>query len=282
MKKILVPYDFSEVARHALNFACEIADKSSAEIILLNVIEHPTPDSFKTMGIQNMDPMEQLYIKKMVEQVEARLNAVGTESQYSDEKILYKIQLGNAFNTIIDQIVEEAVDLVVMGTEGADGLNELFVGSNAEKVVRKATCPVITVQNKCEIEPIEKIVFASDFQHTDNTFVGQLKSLQSTLGAQLKIVKINTPASFTSTRHDMKQMEEFVSKNGIENYTIEIYNYKNEEDGIIYYAEDVNADMIALGTHQRRGVGHFLSGSIAEDVTNSSPLPVWTAHLKVD
>lgn len=280
MKKILVPYDFSEVSKHALNFACEIADNSKSEIILLNVIEHPTPDSFKTMGIQNMDPMEQLYIKKMVEQVEAKLNAVGLEAK--SDKILYKIQLGNAFNTIIDQIVDENVDLVVMGTEGADGLNELFVGSNAEKVVRKASCPVITVQNKCEIEPIEKIVFASDFQNTDNTFVAQLKALQSTLGAQLKVVKINTPASFTSTRHDMKQMEEFVNKNGIENYTLEIYNYKNEEDGIIYYAEDVKADMIALGTHQRRGVGHFLSGSIAEDVTNHSPLPVWTAHLKVD
>ena len=141
---------------------------------------------------------------------------------------------------------------------------------------------VITVQNECKIEPIEKIVFASDFQNTDNTFVSQLKALQTTLGAQLKVVKINTPASFTSTRHDIKQMNEFVSKNGIENYTIEIYNYKNEEDGIILYAEDVEADMIALGTHQRRGVGHFLAGSIAEDVTNHSPIPVWTAHLRVD
>lgn len=282
MKKILVPYDFTDVAKHALNFACEIAEKSDSKIILLNVIEHPTADSFMTMGIQNVDPMEQLYVKKMVEQVEAKLNAVGTESQYADDKIFFKIQLGNAFNTIIDQIVEENVDLVVMGTEGADGLNEFFVGSNAERVVRKASCPVITVQNKSEIEPIEKIVFASDFQNTDNTFVSQLKALQTAFGAELKIVKINTPASFTSTRHDMKQMEEFAHKNGIENYTLEIYNYKNEEDGIIYYAEDVKADMIALGTHQRKGVGHFLAGSIAEDVTNHSKIPVWTAHLRVD
>ena len=282
MNKILVPYDFSKVSRHALGFACEIAEKSNAAIILLNVIEHPTQDFFSKMGVKSLDPMEQLYVKKMVEQVEAKLNAVGTEAQFSDDKIFYKIQLGNAFNTIIDQIVDERVDLVVMGTEGTDGSNELFAGSNAERVVRKATCPVITVQNKCEIEPIEKIVFASDFENTDNTFVSQLKTLQATLGAQLKVVKINTPASFTSTRHDMKQMREFVNKNDIQNYTIEIYNQKNEVDGIMFYAEDVEADMIALGTHQRRGVGHFLSGSIAEDVTNHSPIPVWTAHLRLD
>ncbi|WP_436515896.1 universal stress protein [Ekhidna sp. To15] len=280
MKRILVPYDFSKVSEHALDFACQIADKAGSEIMLLNVIEHPTADSFKTLGMQNVDPMEQLYIKKMYETVQEKLEGVVTAAKYSDELITTKIQLGNPFNTIIDQIVEEKMSMLVAGTEGADGLNEYFVGSNAEKIVRKASCPVITIQDKCELEPIEKIVFASDFQHTDDDFVAQLKEMQNTFDAQLNIVKINTPASFTSTRHDTKQMEEFVKKYAIENYTIEIYNYKNEEDGIILYSEDIEADMIALGTHQRKGVGHFLSGSIAEDVVNHSKIPVWTTHLK--
>lgn len=280
MKKILVPYDFSKVSEHALNFACQIAGKANSDIIILNVIEHPTADSFKTLGMQNVDPMEQLYIKKMYETVQAKLNDVAVAANYSNDHIYTKIQLGNPFNTIIDQVTEEKVSLMVVGTEGAEGLNEYFVGSNAEKIVRKATCPVITVQNKCEIEPIEKIVFASDFQHTDDHFIGQLLDLQRKFEAQLNIVKINTPASFTSTRHDTKQMEDFVKKYKIENFTIDIYNYKNEEDGIILYAEDIKADMIALGTHQRKGVGHFLAGSIAEDVVNHSQFPVWTAHLK--
>ncbi len=279
MKRILVPYDFSEVSEHALDFACQIADKVQSEIMLLNVIEHPTADSFKTLGIQNVEPMEQLYIKKMYEIVQNKLNDVVTATKYADDMISTKIQLGNPFNTIIDQIVEEEMSLLVVGTEGSEGLNEFFVGSNAEKIVRKATCPVITIQNKCELEPIEKIVFASDFQHTDDNFVSQLKNMQETFDAQLNIVKINTPASFTSTRHDSKQMEAFVEKYSIKNFTTEIYNYKNEEDGIIYYAEDIEADMIALGTHQRKGVGHFLAGSIAEDVVNHSKVPVWTAHL---
>lgn len=280
MKKILVPYDFSKVSEHALDFACQIAGKANSDIILLNVIEHPTADSFKTLGMQNVDPMEQLYIKKMYETVQAKLNDVAVAANISNDHIYTKIQLGNPFNTIIDQITEEKVSLLVVGTEGAEGLNEYFAGSNAEKIVRKATCPVITVQNKCEIEPIEKIVFASDFQNTDDYFVGQLLDIQRKFDAQLNIVKINTPASFTSTRHDTKQMKDFVKKYKIENYTIDIYNYKNEEDGIILYAEDIKADMIALGTHQRKGVGHFLAGSIAEDVVNHSQFPVWTAHLK--
>lgn len=277
MKRILVPYDFSEISAHALDFACQIADKVESEIMLLNVIEHPTADSFKTLGMQDIDPMEQLYIKKMYEIVQSKLADVISNAKY--QNISSKIQLGNPFNTIIDQIVEEKVSLLVVGTGGSDGLDEFFVGSNAERIVRMAKCPVITIHGKCELEPIENIVFASDFQHTDDGFVSELKELQKTFEAHLNIVKINTPASFTSTRHDRKQMEEFVEKYSIDNYTIDIYNHRNEEDGIVLYAEDVKADMIALGTHQRKGVGHFLAGSIAEDVVNHSKLPVWTTHL---
>lgn len=278
MNKILVPYDFSAVAEHALDFACQIAEKADGEITLLHVIEHPSSDFFEKMTISD-SPMEQLYIKKMYERVSEKLAEIISSARYADEKIRSKIQLGNAFNTIISQITEEKADLLVVGTEGAEGLDEYFVGSNAEKIVRRSPCPVITIQNKCELDPIEKIVFASDFMNTDDSFIAQMKEVQSLFGAELKIVKINTPASFTSTRHDKKQMVEFVEKYNIENYTIDIYNYKNEEDGIIYYAEDVEADMIALGTHQRKGVGHFLAGSIAEDVVNHSRVPVWTAHL---
>ena len=279
MKRILVPYDFSPVSEHALDFACQIAGKIESEIMLLNVIEHPTADSFKTMGIQNVDPMEQLYIKKMYEKVSEKLDEI--VSQHPDGMISTKIQLGNPFNTIIDQVVEERAELLVVGTEGAEGLNEYFIGSISEKIVRNASCPVITLRDKAEVDPIEKIVFASDFINTDAGLISRLKELQATFEAQLKIVKINTPASFTSTRHDTRQMEEFIEKYDITNYTIDIYNYKNEEDGVVLFAEDVEADMIALGTHQRKGVGHFLAGSIAEDVVNHAPMPVWTAHLNV-
>ena len=277
MKRILLPYDFSKVSEYALDFACQIACNAKSEIMLLHVIEQPTEDSFKTMGMQNVDPMEALYIKRMYEKVQSKLADVISSADYSN--ISSKIQLGNPFNTILDHILCEKVSLLVVGTEGSNGLDTFFAGSNTQKIVRRASCPVITLQDKHELDPIEKIVFASDFQHTDHEFVSKLKEFQQTFEAQLNIVKINTPASFASTRHDKKQMKGFVDKYALNNYTIDIYNYKNEEDGIIHYADDIGADMIALGTHQRKGVGHFLAGSIAEDVVNHSRFPVWTSHL---
>ncbi len=279
MKRILVPYDFSKVSEYALNLACQISERIDSAIMLLHVIEHPTINSFKTMGVPLEDPMEQIYIKKMYENIQKKLHEIIMSAEYSDKKIASKIQLGNPFNTIINQITEEKVSLIIVGTDGSEGLNEFFVGSNAEKIVRYAQCPVITVQNQCKNEPIKKIIFASDFEHTQDPFVNQIKDLQRTFDAQLNIVKINTPSSFTSTRNDMKQMTEFVKKYAFENYTIDIYNNKNEEDGIMLYAEDIQADMIAVGTHQKKGIGHFLVGSIAENIVNNSKIPIWTANL---
>lgn len=279
MKKILVPYDFSEVSRHALNFACQIATKYKGKIHLLHVIEQPGEDSVKTLGVQEMDPMEQVYIKKLIDVTEKKLNEIINDAAFANEDITYNLRLGNAYKGVIQEVAESEADLMVVGTEGAEGLSEFFVGSYAEKIVRNAPCPVISLQNEANLDEIKKIVLASDFLHTPEAFIERVKRLQSYLGAELNIVKINTPASFTSTRHDMAQMEDFVEKHNIENCTIDIYNYKNEEDGIIFFAEDIEAEMIAIGTHQRKGIGHFLAGSIAEDIVNHSEIPVFTAFL---
>lgn len=280
MDKILVPYDFSSVAKDALNLAAEVAEANdSCSITVVNVIEHPTPETLKTMGVSDMDPMEELYIKKLLKTIEEKLEIVIADSSYADLKLEYKIVIGQPFQEISAMINTEKIDLVVMGTSGSDGLEEFLVGSNAERMVRFSKCPVLTVHEESHISDIDEIVFASNFEGVPAAFVYKLKELQNSFSAKMKIVKINTPASFTTTRHDKKQMEDFISEFDIKNCSYDIYNYSNEEDGIIAYAEDIDADLIAIGTKQRRGIGHFFSGSIAEDVVNHAKVPVWTFGL---
>ena len=280
MNKILVPYDFSSIAKNALNLAAELAEKAkNCSVTVINVIEHPTPETLKTMGISDVDPMEELYIGKLMKTIEEKLEIVVADSTYADIDIKYKIVIGQPFKEISEVISTQKIDLVVMGTSGSDGLEEFLVGSQAERMVRFSTCPVITVQKESHIEDIETIVFASNFEDIPAAFVHKLKALQEGFDAHLKVVKINTPASFTTTRHDKKQIEGFIQAFDIHNCSYEIYNHSNEEDGIVAYAEDVSADLIAIGTRQRRGVGHFFSGSIAEDVVNHAKVPVWTFSL---
>ncbi len=283
MKKILVPYDFSPVALHALNFAADIARKAkNCNVTVINVIEQPTPDTIKTMGIHDYDPMEVIYIKKLIEKVKEKMEALMGDTKYKDIKLSYKIVLGQPFKEISTEISTEGIELVIMGTTGATGAKEILVGSNAERMVRYSKCPVITVSEPAEASDIQDIVFASNFQDVPSSFVAHVKSLQELFDAELKIVKINTPSTFTTTRADKKQMEDFVTKYDIKNYSFDIYNYLNEEEGILAFAEDIDADLIAIGTRQRRGLGHFLTGSIAENVVNHAGRPVWTFGLDVE
>jgi nucleotide-binding universal stress UspA family protein len=281
MNKILVPFDFSDVANNALDFAVQLASRASAcEVTLYHVVEHPSEGTFKTMGISDYDPMEVLYLKKLIEQVEQKM--AKALSKYDGGKVTVnsKIRLGNPDRQIIEEAENEKIDLIVMGTGGAEGLQEFFEGSYSEKVVRHASCPVITVRGAAKAEIIREIVFASDFEEINEDFIGHLKSLRRVLDARLRIVKINTPASFAPSRWDNELMDKFIKKHDLGNCTTEIYNFSNEEDGIIAYAEDIGAQMIALGTHQLKGAKHFLKGSIAEDVVNHAKVPVWTYHLK--
>ncbi|WP_258103612.1 universal stress protein [Marinoscillum sp. MHG1-6] len=284
MNKILVPYDFSDVALHALNFAADLARKvkEHCTVNLINVIEHPTPDTIKTMGIVDYDPMEAVYIKQMMITMEEKMKALMADAKYKDIDLNYKIVLGQPFHEITNEITTTGVELVVMGTSGVSGAEEFLVGSNAERMVRYSKCPVITLSEESNVSSVQDIVFASNFYEVPASFVEHIKRLQAAFDAELKIVKINTPASFTTTRHDMKQMSNFVEKFDLKNYSLDIYNHTNEEDGIVAYAEDMGADLIALGTNQRRGVGHFINGSIAEDVVNHSKIPVWTFGLDAE
>lgn len=281
MNKILVPYDFSDVAKHALSFATQIARKSNAEsVTLINIIEQPTPSDFKTMGVSDVDPMENIWIKKMIESAESKMEEIMADDSLKDISLKYKIVLGNPFKELSEEIKTQGVELVVMGTSGASGVEEFFVGSNAERMVRYSKAPVITVSEEATLEAVNDIVFASNFHEVSENFANHVKGLQALFGAKLRLVKINTPASFTTSRQDKKQMEEFISKHGLTDCTYETYNHSNEEDGVLAYAEDVSADLIAIGTKQRRGIGHFIAGSIAEDVVNHAKVPVWTFGLE--
>jgi len=280
MNKILVPFDFSDVAKNALDFAIQLGNRTTAcKVTLFHVIEHPSASTFKTMGISDYDPMEVIYMKKLIAQVEAKLAETIANTGAGKVPLDFKIKLGNPGTEVVQMVESDKIDLVVMGTRGAEGLNEFFIGSNAEKVVRHAACPVVTMKNPAKAEIIREIVFASDFEQINEDFIGHLKSLRRVLDARLRIVKINTPASFYPSRWDNALMDKFVKKHDLGECTTDIYNHSNEEDGIRAYAEDIGAHMIALGTHQLKGAKHFLKGSIAEDVVNHSPVPVWTYHL---
>jgi nucleotide-binding universal stress UspA family protein len=109
--------------------------------------------------------------------------------------------------------------------------------------------------------------------------INKIKTLQEALGAQLHLVKINTPTDFSVDHATKQTMEQFAKKYQLENYTINVYNDKAPEDGIISFAGEIKAQLIAMATHGRTGFSQLFNGSIAEGVVNHAKRPVWTCRI---
>ncbi|WP_332913426.1 universal stress protein [Algoriphagus boritolerans] len=107
-----------------------------------------------------------------------------------------------------------------------------------------------------------------------------MKRIQTVFDAQFYFVVVNTPGNFETTRESMNRIRTFVQKHHFENIKAEVYNSLSEESGIIEFADDIDADLIAMTTHGRTGLIHLITGSIAEDVVNHSKRPVWTYRVK--
>ncbi len=279
MKTILVPTDFSKEAGYALDAAIDLAARAGAQVILLHVVEGFVPGSFATQGGGPDDISEELFMRKLLEKGKNDLSKLVANRKLENINIITNVKVGNPFHHIARDILDNEADLVVMGSKGASGYEEVLIGSNTERVVRYSKCPVITIKKPVEFSQVTDIVFAANFIEAEDNVAAELITLQNLLGAKLHLVKVDTPGNFESSRTIKKRIHAFVQKHGLKNYTMEIYNESTEEDGIIYFAEDIDADMIALATHGRTGLKHLLSGSIAEDVVNHAQRPVWTCGV---
>jgi nucleotide-binding universal stress UspA family protein len=156
----------------------------------------------------------------------------------------------------------------------------MIIGSNTEKVVRQANCPVLVVHKKPATTDFKNIVYATSMSKEEEIFSRIVRTTQELFDSTVHLVRINTPGNFQRDAVVKKYMEDFAKKLKLKNYTLNIFNDLSEEEGIIYFADSIDADLIAMATHGRTGFAHVLAGSIAEDVVSHAKRPVLTFVTK--
>lgn len=277
MKKILIPVDFSKASMMAFDVAFEVAKKYGAEIIALNVVEEITTESYRITGEwHKTDWQDRIYTYELLKKSSAQLEKLVKDPNYSAVKITGELRVGNPYHGITTIITEKKVDLVVMGTRGHTKLDEMVIGTNTEKVVRLSRCPVLTVHRKPITTEFKNVVYATAMSPEEEVFSRIVKRTQQLYDSTIHLVRINTPSNFQRDRVSKDNLYKFAKKLGLKNYTINVYNDIGEEEGIIYFSESINADLIAMATHGRTGFAHVMAGSIAEEVVGHARRPVLT------
>jgi len=277
MKKILVPCDFSKQAINAYRSALHLAASSKGTIHLLNVVELPVLHDTVLMPVLNF---EEELLNELKEKAEKEFKKITAKYDAEGVKVVFSVRFGAVTRMIMDYVQEQAIDVIVMGSHGVSGVREFLIGSNAEKIVRNSPVPVFILKNYFR-GPIKSIVFPNTLDtEKQEDLVMKVKALQNFFKAELHIVWINTPLNFTSDTVTYDRLTKFAKRFMFKDYTIRIFNHTDEEQGILHYTQQVRGNLIAMGTHGRKGLAHVLSGSLAENVVNHTESMVWTYSLK--
>ncbi len=274
MKKILVPTDFSNEAENAIKVAAQLSRKHNCELILLHMLDLPLTQ-LNDGGVPT-DLPEAVYFMKLAHK---EFEGVMNKDYLEDITVHEMVDFHDIATGILETCKKNDVDLIVMGSHGADGLKEMFIGSNAEKVVRTSETPVLVIKNEHRDFDIQEFVFASDFKNDNKETYKQAIKLADTFNAKIHLLMVNTVGNFTTTAAAKVRISEFIKNNDFKNYTINIYNDETVEKGILNFSHIINADLIGISTHGRQGISHFLNGSLSEDLVNHAKRPVITFKI---
>lgn len=287
MKKILVPTDFSETANNAVKVALEIAQKAKATVYFFHTVNTAIDWSNTQMSVPSkpvtVQKQKEMYpeVSKQITAAQAKLSELSKIA--AKMKVNSKIELGyNLFHEDLGRFADKnKVDLIIMGTHGASGVKEAFLGSNTLKVIRTSNTPVLTVKHKHKAFKIKKIIYASDFEETKaNNNIERVKAFADFFGAIIHFVYINTPIGFEDSAYTMAKIHKIAKDNKISKYYAQIYNDFTIERGICNMSEMLQADMITLSTHGYTGFRHFINNNVAENVANHARVPVLTFRMK--
>ena len=273
MKNILVPCDFSAESREAYQFALQLAATAGGTVSVLKAIDLPVMyESALGAAPYYFDPT---LIKELKDDAYAQFEKM--KSKYATSvPVTFVVQEGPVTPTIRQFIKDRSIDQVVMGTRGASGIAEYLIGSNTEKVVRFSPVPVFSIRKAPDLKTIRNIIFPTTLELNQEQLLSEIKKLQQFFQAKLHLLIINTPYNLQRTSDETKKMEAFAEHYQLENYTLNTRDDFREPNGIIGFALEIKADMIAMGTHGRRGLAHLFAGSITEEVVNHVDCPIWT------
>jgi nucleotide-binding universal stress UspA family protein len=274
MKKILVAIDFLDCSLNALAHAVSIAEKANADLEMVWVNK---PDN--TKDIFNIDP------EAIVPEAEKRFKDL--IKKYTPEigkgKITYSMREGKVYKEIVQAAFDYKADLVVVGTHGASGFEEFWIGSNANKIVSSIDRPIITIRGGIDIQrPLSKIVLPLDSTVETRQKLPFTTELAKICHAEIFVISVYT-TKVTDVRYRVDtytdQVIEYLEEEGVK-YTRDAIEAENLTKSTIGYAERVDANLISIMTEQERTTSNLWLGPYAQQMVNHSPFPVLSIHPK--
>jgi nucleotide-binding universal stress UspA family protein len=271
IKIIVIPTDFSEAGIHALEQGASLSKLCNAELHLVHVFE-PTSVFFPALepilALSVEEDAKEKISQKMSEVSELYRNKFGI-------KVVSVVVEGKIAAEIVKYAEEKEADLILMGTHGASGYEEFFIGSNAEKVLNKAQCPVLTIQAHSGSNNIQNIVVPIDGTLHSRQKVDYAIEMAKIYGSTIHLLGLieMEEDQIEKFRLKMRIVEEVVQKAGVP-YVEKTIVDANVAQTALDYAKEVGADLIIVMADHESMIPGLFTGKFGKHLVNHSAIPV--------
>jgi nucleotide-binding universal stress UspA family protein len=279
LNHVLVPHDFGDTSKTAMDYAISLARMFDAVLDVLHV-----RDRADTV-IPSQFPRE-LY-EELETTVRERLLRI-TELDEAKPSLDFHLRSGTVHAEILRFAREQQTDLIVMGTHGRGAVAHAVMGSVAETVVRTAPCPVLTVRKPPRAYVAPNILVPTDFGVASDSALSYGRTLAHTFGGRLHVLHVMENYFMRPIVADPRALETAARRQLCERLTpgdrdtlgatatLEVSDHPAA--AIVEYAKASDIDFIVMGTHGRQSIERLLTSSVAEHVVRTASCPVLTVR----
>jgi nucleotide-binding universal stress UspA family protein len=276
MKRILFPTDFSEAAKTAYVYALKFADSFNAEVIILHVYDLPiveTPPMPETTK-EIFDIVEMNQFESFREQL-PELHTLAESKGLGHVKMRSVLLYGDLIYNINKVCEEEEVDMVIMGTKGATGLKETFIGSVTASVIANVTVPVLGIPAEADFNDIKTIAFTTQYKDKDNDALKRALEIADKFDAGIACLYIKNP-------DDPEDIDERINdwKIYYKDKNIDFFNIAGDhiEQTILDFIENQKVDMLVMRTHKRGFFEGLFHRSLTKKMAYHTKVPILIFH----
>ena len=274
MKTILFPTDFSKNAIHASHYAAMLANIYEARIILLNVDYIPmVPANHHSQEAQKAIIVS---MKKAQEDLEVFKNQFIEETNINPHRVLQQVVYGYPADKIVQEANYLNADMIVMGTKGASHFLDKWLGTNAQKVMKEATCPVWIIPQKAKIKHPKKIMYAADFKEDEMLATQKIVQITEPINAFCKVIHVHDifePIGKTMVKEQVTTLNEEFEEDDI---LAKNLNRDDIIEGLEVYMESFKPDVLALAVHEKSFLERLFNESVTKHFVQVSQLPILT------
>ncbi|MDP4284043.1 MAG: universal stress protein [Bacteroidota bacterium] len=282
IKKILIPTDFSDTAMKAAQYAAEMAKKSGGGIFLLHVIE-PDIDS-----IRQPYPLHDRLQEEIANNRLGELNILqkSINQMYPDIKTEIELAKGTITNSVLDFAESNKMDLIVMGTKGATGLKEIFMGSVTAGTIRRTKVPVLAIPEEYVFDLPDAILFATNHFEKNTNLLNKIVEVATLFSADVHVaVFVDTDTVEVSDYvHNTQQLNHYLDflKKTYPSivFKAELLEGSEFEETVEKYDVKNEVDMIAMITYPKRFLDRLMKKSVTKKMAFHSKIPVLVIPAK--